>query len=340
MSAPAELKAFNTLAVKCRAAELEFVTSVEQLKELSGRRDPRTLLILGEGSNVVLAPELARTVVLMRIRGISADQRGDDVEVTVAAGENWHQLVMWSVTAGFCGLENLALIPGSAGAAPVQNIGAYGVELADLLVSVEALDLSSGNLLTLSREDCCFGYRDSLFKQERGRYAITRLTLRLRRDQQPTLNYPDLLAELENRSITSPGIADVANAVISIRQAKLPDPAKVANVGSFFKNPLVTEQHLKLLMKSHPTLKSFPVSEPDDGVEYHKLSAAQLIDLAGFKQRGTELVGVWPKQPLVIVNHAAPTAMPILEFADRIQREVERRFQIQLEIEPDLIGFN
>lgn len=339
MSASASLRTFNTLAVESHAAELEIITTAEQLQQLARRTAPERLLILGEGSNVVLAPELAQTVAVMRIRGITVEDCGVHIDVTVAAGENWHQLVMWSVEQGYCGLENLALIPGSSGAAPVQNIGAYGVELAELVISVQVLELSSGRMMTLSRNDCRFAYRDSLFKQQRGRYAITALTLRLYRNRQPMLGYPDLRSELQRQAITSPTAADVARAVIRIRQAKLPDPAAVANVGSFFKNPLVSPRQLGRLLSLYPMLKSFAAEGEGSGDDRHKLSAAQLIDLSGFKDRGTDLIGVWPKQPLVIVNHAAVTAEPIIEFADAIQAEVAQRFQIRLEIEPDLIGF-
>lgn len=340
MSASGNLKSFNTLAVDSQAAQLEIVTSTEQLQQLARRCDPERMLILGEGSNVVLAPELNRSVVVMRTHGIDVEDLGTHVELTVAAGENWHQLVMWSIEAGYCGLENLALIPGSVGAAPVQNIGAYGVELADLLVSVEVVELGSGKVFVLNHDDCRFGYRDSRFKQDRGQFAITSLTLRLHRDRQPVLDYPDLRAELQRLNISSPTVAQVASAVITIRQAKLPDPGDVANVGSFFKNPLIGTSQLALLLRNYPTLKSFPVVEQGRDTGLHKLSAAQLIDLSGFKERGTAQVSVWPQQPLVLVNYAAPTADAIIEFANSIREEVAARFEIQLEIEPDLIGFD
>jgi UDP-N-acetylmuramate dehydrogenase len=202
------------------------------------------------------------------------------------------------------------------------------------------IELATGNLRSLSRAECQFGYRDSLFKQQRGRYAITALTLRLFRNRQPSFDYPDLQVELARQDIKLPTAIDVARAVISIRQAKLPDPSQTANVGSFFKNPVVTSSQLQRLQRSHPILKSFPVDTQESEPELYKLSAAQLIDICGFKARGNDAVGVWPKQPLVIVNHAAVTAEEIIAFASEIQAEVAKRFQIQLEIEPDLIGFS
>lgn len=329
-----DLQAFNTLAVSSLAPAVVFVDDVQQLVELIERQGAEQLLILGEGSNVVLAPELACTVCLMRNTGISVQERDDKALITAAAGENWHQLVMWSVQKGYSGLENLALIPGSVGAAPVQNIGAYGVELAECLVSVEILDLHDARISTLSRDDCQFAYRDSLFKRNRGRYAITSVTLSLSRHYQPVLDYPDLRDELTRRGLAEPTPAETAAAVMSIRRAKLPDPAVVANVGSFFKNPVVEEQQALDLQARYPQLKGFPAAGGT------KLSAAQLIDQAGWKQRGTRTVGVWQQQPLVLVNHGARSGASVLAFAAEIAADIFQRYQVQLEIEPDLIGFD
>jgi UDP-N-acetylmuramate dehydrogenase len=241
---------------------------------------------------------------------------------------------MWSLQQGYYGLENLALIPGSVGAAPVQNIGAYGVELSDLLQSVTAMDLGSGKLIQLSLEDCEFGYRDSVFKRQRQRFVILEVTLRLARSPQPNIEYPDLRQELAVMRIGEPTPQDIAQAVIRVRQQKLPDPAVYPNVGSFFKNPVISAAQQASLKKQLPALKSFAFA---DG---YKLAAAQLLDLAGWKQKSGHGVSVWPGQPLVLVNEHATDGESVLQFARAIQKDVEERYGVRLEIEPDTIGFN
>lgn len=332
------LKTSNTLRLSAVADQVVTVTDSDGLIDLVKDRQLRDLLVLGEGSNVVLAPRIYRPVALMRNRGISVyqDEDSDHVDVTVAAGENWHELVMWTLGEGYFGLENLALIPGSVGAAPVQNIGAYGVELADFFLALTAVDLLTGESCGFSRSDCRFGYRDSVFKSERGRFAIVDVTVRLRKTPDVVDEYPDIRAELVRSGINQPSPQQLADAVIRVREAKLPDPRLHPNAGSFFKNPLVTQTQAAALRRRLPELKSYPAAD-----DFEKLSAAQLIDLAGWKERSAQGgVRVWPKQPLVLINDACESGEVVLDFAGRIQDDVAARFGVQLEIEPDTIGFD
>jgi UDP-N-acetylmuramate dehydrogenase len=328
------LKAYNTFALESVADEVVEITDLARLREYRSEFQSGSLLVLGEGSNIILASRIHQPVAIMRTRGIATKRHTDYVEVCVAAGENWHQLVLWSLQQGYSGLENMALIPGSVGAAPVQNIGAYGVELSNLLQTVTVMDLQNGEIHRLGVDDCAFGYRDSLFKKQRHRFAILDVTLRL--SITPTLNveYPDLQAELKAMQINNPLPAEVAEAVMRVRKRKLPDPGIHPNVGSFFKNPVVSPALEVRLRQQFPQLKSFVSAQ---GV---KLAAAQLIDLAGWKRKSAYGVMVWPDQPLVLVNQQATDGARVLQFAESIARDVLERFGVRLETEPDTTGFN
>jgi len=328
------LKPYNMLALESAADTVEEINEVSQLLDYQRAAAPRQLLVLGEGSNVVLASRVTGHVAIMRNRGIETKLHTDHAEVTVAAGENWHRLVMWTLQQDCFGLENLALIPGSAGAAPVQNIGAYGAELSQFLESVTVMELDSGTITRRSAKECEFGYRDSIFKRQRHRYAIVELTLRLLRSPRLNTAYPDLQAELSAARIAKPSAADVAEAVIRIRRRKLPDPARHPNVGSFFKNPVVSRRKREGLQRLLPELKSFAVEAG------YKLAAAQLIDAAGWKNRSGRGVRVWPTQPLVLVNERALAGEEVLKFAESIRSDIDNRFGVRLEIEPDLTGFS
>lgn len=311
------------------------VRSVEELRKFLLPPAVEQARILGEGSNVILAPNLTCRVCLMRIRGIRLLPAGNgDVDLTVAAGENWHELVRWTLGQGVYGLENLALIPGSVGAAPVQNIGAYGTELSDFFLELTALDLHTGNMVVLDRRDCEFSYRGSLFKSSSQRFAITSITLRLSRRAAPRTDYPDIQIELQRLGIDQPSPLQVAEAVIRVRRRKLPDPRKMPNAGSFFRNPIVSTAQAERLRTAHPDLKQFAVA---GGV---KLSAAQLIDRCGWKSRQDGSLRVWQRQPLVLVNPAGLDGRSVLKFADTIRQDVFNRLGIELEIEPDSIGFD
>lgn len=329
----------NTLGLPARTDRLITLTHDEQFSTLHQALGDQPRCILGGGSNVVLHAPLSAVVLHNRLLGKSIDADG---VLTSKSGESWHDVVMWSLEQGYAGLENLALIPGTMGAAPVQNIGAYGVELSDVLIDVAAWDFQTQQQVRLSKDDCRLGYRDSLFKDpavqgpwDRPRYFITEVRLKLTPMNHARLqtNYRELQERLQHDfphgNITA---RDVAQAVISIRQQKLPDPKTIGNVGSFFKNPVISSlqaQHLKLL---HPDLPQYPAgSEQESAI---KISAAWLIERCGFKGARRGDVGVYDQHALVLVNHGGGTGREILALAQEIQQAVVAKFGVFLEPEP------
>ncbi len=327
----------NTLGVTC-LARASMVRSVAELQHFYAQPGNESARVLGEGSNVVLAPQLDCPVCIMGIRGLELREVGHgQVDVIAGAGENWHGLVCWSLAQGLYGLENLSLIPGSVGAAPVQNVGAYGAELAELFVELSALDTHTGNIVVMDRASCEFSYRDSLFKSsgaDRRRFVITGITLRLSRQAAPRTDYPDIQRELQQLGIDDASPEQVADAVIRVRQRKLPDPAVTPNVGSFFKNPQLDRPQAESVRTDFPQLNQYATAHGS------KLSAAQLIDLCGWKTRETGPVRVWQRQPLVLVNPERCDGRTVLRLAEAIREDVSTRFGIRLEIEPDTVGFD
>lgn len=324
------LRRHNTFGFDVRARYAVHVRSESDL--LAALEDPRAkglpLVVLGGGSNVVLTADLDALVLLMEIPGYSVETGPDAWLVMAGAGENWHGLVSRTIAEGLPGLENLALIPGTVGAAPIQNIGAYGVELRERFAGLRALDRQTLRFVDLNQEQCAFGYRDSLFKQAgRDRYIITAVTLRLPRDWQPVLAYGELARELEGNA--APDAATIRDAVIAIRSRKLPDPAQIGNAGSFFKNPLVSAEQRNALLASHPDLVSY--AQPDGTF---KLAAGWLIDRCGFKGLNDGPVGVYGKQALVLVHHGGGTGAALLALAGRIADTVQARFGVRIEPEP------
>lgn len=337
----ADLTALNTLSVRSEARELHTLSSLRDLPAVTVSAREGPVVVLGGGSNVVLAERLDCPVFLIRNRGIRAETRGARIEVTAAAGESWHGLVRWCLGRGLSGIENLALIPGSVGAAPVQNIGAYGVELDARFVALRALEVASGRLMTLTRAECGFGYRTSAFKSEPGRFVIAEVTLSLDETPgSPVTGYPDVAVELEAMGRRRPRPVDVAEAVIRIRRRKLPDPRRTPNAGSFFKNPVVDGATAIRLSALIPELRTFPAA---DGV---KLAAAQLIDrcrrgasgAVPFWASADAPVRVWHRQPLVLTNPGQRPAAEVLAVAEAIRGAVADRFGVRLELEPDIIG--
>ena len=288
-------------------------------------------LVLGQGSNVVLPERLEQPVVLVGWRGLSLDVQDGEALLTAAAGENWHGVVRHSLGQGWAGLENLALIPGSAGAAPIQNIGAYGVELSERVVEVRVLDRAGERVRTLDAEACGFGYRDSLFKADPARYVVLSVTLRLARRLAMRLDYPDVAVELRRQGVTQPTPRQVAEAVIRIRRRKLPDPRQWGNAGSFFKNPIVDSGQAERLARTEPGLAAYPAA---GGV---KLAAAQLIDRCGWKGLRWRGVGVWHRQPLVLINFGNGSGPDFLALSEQVQRSVRERFGVDLELEPSAL---
>ena len=331
------LRRHNTFGFDVRARLAAHIHTEADL--LAALADPRAqglpLVVLGGGSNVVLTGDLDALVLLMEIPGYQVADGGANWLVTAGAGENWHALVYRTIDDGLPGLENLALIPGTAGAAPIQNIGAYGVELRERFASLRAYDRQTGAFVTLDLDQCAFGYRDSLFKREgRDRYLITAVTLRLPKAWAPTLHYGELARELEGGSgeDSPPDAARIRDAVVAIRSRKLPDPAQLGNAGSFFKNPVVDATLRNALLADHPTLVSYP--QPDGG---YKLAAGWLIDQCGFKGVDDGPVGVYGKQALVLVHHGGGTGRALLKLADRIADTVQARFGVRIEPEPVIL---
>jgi UDP-N-acetylmuramate dehydrogenase len=324
------LAAFNTLALPGRAARYARIASVGQLTAaLAGRR-----FVLGGGSNLVLTGDFDGLVLHMAIPGKAL--AGEDAEawyVRAGAGENWHGFVQWTLAQGWPGLENLSLIPGTAGAAPIQNVGAYGLEVSERFHSLRAFDMHSGEIVRFDRAACRFGYRDSVFRQEgwhlSGRFVITGLTFSLPKNWRPVVSYGELATELAARGIEQPGAGQIADAVIALRRRKLPDPARLPNAGSFFRNPLVDAGTAGRLQAAHPDLPRYP--QPDGRV---KLAAAWLIEQAGWKGRDLGPVGMYEKQALVLVNRGGATGADVLALMRAVQRDVRGKFGVDLTPEP------
>ncbi|MFT3734934.1 MAG: UDP-N-acetylmuramate dehydrogenase [Rhodocyclaceae bacterium] len=327
----------NTLRLPARAERYAEIHSPEQLIKLIERGDLATqrVFILGGGSNIVLKGDLSAFVLHMRIPGhMLATELDDAWIVRAGAGENWHEFVRWTLDQGWGGLENLSLIPGTVGAAPIQNIGAYGVELADRFFALEAVDLRSGRIISFDKDACQFAYRDSLFKHQgaAGRFVITAVSFRLPKDWQPVTSYADVSSHLEQNGIDAPTPRDISDAVIAIRSRKLPDPAKLPNAGSFFKNPVVTQAQFDTLLRDWPQLANNPQA---DGTV--KLSAGWLIERAGWKGRNLGPVGMYEKQALVMVNHGDAKGEDVLRLASEVTAAVEGMFGVRLEQEPILV---
>ncbi|MDQ2075611.1 UDP-N-acetylmuramate dehydrogenase [Marinimicrobium sp. ABcell2] len=327
------LEGYNTLAVPARA---RYFTSLDDERELAtavafAREKGLPVLALGGGSNIVLRGDYPGLVIHLNWRGREVvNETREHVWLKVAAGENWHQLVEYCLQQEYWGLENLSLIPGSVGAAPIQNIGAYGVELKEVFAELEAMEIQSGQRVRFNRDQCGFGYRDSAFKNGlRDRYIITSVTLKLNRLPHLKLSYPALREALADKPIADLTPVDVSRAVCSIRQAKLPDPKEIPNVGSFFKNPVVDVKTFLRLQLDHPGLISYPV----DALQV-KLAAGWLIERAGWKGFVQGNVAVHDQQALVLINPGRGYGHEVLRLAQRIQDSIASEFGIRLEAEP------
>ncbi|HEY8607553.1 MAG TPA: UDP-N-acetylmuramate dehydrogenase [Noviherbaspirillum sp.] len=330
------LQQLNTFGIDARADHYLRVTDDSMLEEVRRDRVLRAMprLVLGGGSNLLLTRDVPGLVLHMATRGITIDREGRDaVHVRAAAGENWHGFVLHTLALGLPGLENLSLIPGSVGAAPIQNIGAYGAELKDSFHALRAFDFDTGEILTLDHAACRFGYRDSIFKQAlAGRAVILDVTFALPRQWEPNLRYAELAQELAARGNSAPTAKQVSDAVIAIRTRKLPDPAQIGNAGSFFKNPVVSKEVRDALSAQYPLLVSY--GQPDGS---YKLAAGWLIDQCGWKGRSFGAAGVYEKQALVLVNRGGASGREIAALAEEIRRDVQSRFGVLLEPEPVFI---
>ena len=326
------LKSYNTFGVESQTKFFYKLTHLDELKVLFKSAPKLPLRILGGGSNILYTKNFEGITLLIATKGIQVLEEDENkVRVEVQAGENWHEFVLWCLNQNYGGVENLALIPGSVGAAPLQNIGAYGVELSTIFCSCKAINLNTLEEEILDKEACEFGYRSSIFKtHQKGKYLISTVTFELQKTlYQPTLSYGVLKSKFENKT---PSIQEVAEAVIEIRKSKLPDPELLGNGGSFFKNPVVPKSVYKALKNSYPTLPSYP-----NGREEVKIPAAWLIDYLGFKGTHLGQAGVHQNQALVLVNLGNAKGTEILTLAEKIQKEVKSYFGITLEMEVNIL---
>lgn len=336
VEANVQLGSLNTLKLECIAECYVQVSTTGELQEAlsEARLRSANINVLGGGSNLILNRYLPGMTIHMGLKGRELlGESADDVVIRLQAGEEWHETVLWANAEGYFGLENLALIPGSVGAAPVQNIGAYGVEIAQMIECVHVVDVRSGDIRALTADECCFSYRDSLFKTSEGKHLII-WAVDLRLSKRPVVNtsYPALREAVPHNAATP---SDVLTAVVAVRQSKLPDPSVEANVGSFFKNPIVdrvTAEHLK---GDYPDMPQYPVD-----ANTVKLSAAWMIDQLGW--RGVEEFGVSvsEKHALVVINRSARYASEVIEFTDKITSSVSEKYSVSLDREPELVGID
>lgn len=331
-----QLKPFNTFGIEAFANYFVEVSSVEELKNVLSNPDlaPMQKLILGGGSNMLLTQDFQGLVIKMNIKGISIIKEDNEhVWVRAGAGVVWHEFVCFCVENQYAGVENLSLIPGTVGAAPMQNIGAYGVEIKDTFDSLECLEIASGNIQAFDNITCRFGYRESIFKHEaKNRYIILNVTFRLNKKHQLQTAYGAIQETLTTMGISEPSIKDVSNAVIAIRQSKLPNPAEIGNAGSFFKNPEISKKQFEGLKNHYPTIPSYPIDE--DTV---KVPAGWLIEQAGWKGSRFGNVGVHAKQALVLVNYGGGKGNEIKELSQKIQASIQEKFGILLSAEVNFI---
>lgn len=326
---------FNTFRIDVLAKYFVEVNSVEMLKEVlaSEIAKENKLFILGGGSNLLLTKNFDGLVIRMGIKGIKICEEENDVYVEAGAAENWNDFVQFNVDKGFAGIENLSLIPGTVGASPIQNVGAYGVEIKDVFHSLTALNLETFELETFNREACEFSYRESVFKNKyKGKYIICSVVFKLSKTPQLKLQYGAIQEELHKRGISNPSIRDVADVVAHIRVSKLPDPSTIGNSGSFFKNPIVPISQLLEIQKSYPAIVNYPVDN-----QQVKLAAGWLIEQCGWKGKQIGNVGTWPNQALVIVNHGGASGKEIFDFSQMIIDSVKERFGVSLEREVNTI---
>ena len=330
------LKPYNTFSLPAVARSLVRVARDADVRAVVDHpqlgRAPK--FVLGGGSNIVLTRDLPQVVLKIEVCGMKlVEERSDAWVIEAGAGENWHDFVTWTLDHGMPGLENLALIPGTVGAAPVQNIGAYGLELAERFESLDAVDLVTGRSVTLGPSICAFGYRDSVFKHSlAGRSVITRVRFRLPRPWCPVLGYVDLERKRTDTGVAAPDARQVFDWVCAIRRAKLPDPARLGNAGSFFKNPLVTREQCRDIIGRDPEVVHYPMA---DGRV--KLAAAWLIDSCGWKGKSVGKAGVYEKQALVLVNRGGAIGSEVMTLARAIQESVYGKFGIRLELEPVVV---
>lgn len=328
------LKSYNTFGIDATASVFVEVSSVEALRKAIELYP--NALPLGGGSNLLLVSDISFPIVKINTKGITVVQEtNNEVFVEVSSGENWHQFVMYCLENDFGGVENLALIPGNVGTAPVQNIGAYGVEIKDVMYSCKAMNVQTGEIKTFTNAECEFQYRESIFKtSQKGKYIITAVTFRLTKNQhQIRTQYGAINTFLQNEGIENPSLKDVARAVISIRQSKLPDPKILGNSGSFFKNPVVEKSFYEELLKENPQMPHYEVSSSEV-----KIPAGWLIESCGLKGYRVGDAGVHQHQSLVLVNYGNASGRAIYDLAKFVQNTIFKKYHISLEMEVNVLG--
>jgi UDP-N-acetylmuramate dehydrogenase len=329
------LRPYNTFGIDVNAAGLATFHNVEQLIQLLDEKPFDKFMILGGGSNVLYTSDYDGLVLINKIKGISiVDSDNEYTLVKAGAGEVWHEFVLRCIDQNLGGIENLSLIPGSVGASPMQNIGAYGVEIKDVFVELEALNIATKKIEVFKHEDCQFGYRESVFKRAlKGQYVIINVTYRLtNRNHKLKTRYGAIQEELEARKINSPTIKEISDVVIAIRQSKLPDPKEIGNAGSFFKNPVVEHAVLQQILKKYPDAPNYPAANGKV-----KLAAGWLIDKAGWKGKTFDQFGVHKNQALVLVNYNLAQGSDIYQLSEKILQDVYQKFGVSLEREVNII---
>lgn len=329
------LKNYNTFGIEAKANQFVGVQNVGELKAVLEQNKSEKKFILGGGSNMLLTKNIEALVIHVDLKGKKIVKETEDyVWVESQAGENWHEFVLWTIDQNFGGLENMSLIPGNVGTTPVQNIGAYGTEIKDTFVSCEAISIENQEMRTFSKEECHFGYRESVFKnEEKDKYIITSVIFKLtKRNHKINISYGDISTELAKNNITNPTLKEISNAVIAIRQSKLPDPKELGNSGSFFKNPILLKTDFEKIHLNFPEMKYYEISETEV-----KVPAGWLIEQAGFKGKRFGDAGIHKNQALVLVNYGNATGQEILNVSKKIQQTVFETFGIPIEAEVNII---
>jgi len=329
------LKKYNTFGIEAKAKQFVAVHSTEELKQVIETHKGEAKFILGGGSNMLLTQDINALVIHVDLKGIKIIKEDDDhVWVESRAGEVWHEFVLWTIDQNFGGLENMSLIPGNVGTTPIQNIGAYGTEIKDTFVSCNAMNIATQEMKTFEKAECKFGYRESIFKQEaKDQYVITSVVFQLtKRNHKINTAYGDITKELEKNNIVTPTLKEVSNAVIAIRQSKLPDPKELGNSGSFFKNPIIPKALYEKAHAQFPEMPHYVVSETEV-----KVPAGWLIEQAGFKGKRFGDAGIHKNQALVLVNYGSATGQEILAVSRDIQATVLEKYGIAIESEVNVI---
>ncbi len=329
------LKNYNTFGIEAKAKQFVAIHSIDELKTVLAQHKNEKKFVLGGGSNMLLTKDIDALVIHIDLKGKKViDENEDFVFIECQAGENWHEFVLWTIEQDFGGLENMSLIPGNVGTTPVQNIGAYGAEIKDSFISCEAITIESQEKRTFLKDECKFGYRESIFKNEvKDQYIITSVVFKLtKRNHKINTAYGDISTELAKNNISNPTIKDVSNAVIAIRRSKLPDPKELGNSGSFFKNPIVPKIDFDKIHQRFPEMKYYNLSETEV-----KVPAGWLIEQAGFKGRRFGDAGIHKNQALVLVNYGNATGQEILAVSKNIQQTIFETFGIQIEAEVNVI---